>query len=372
MSNPLWYLQNTSKEPGLWESDKIQNDNQEYQKEGENFSKQKEDVKNNLYWKFQPEKKQEFNVDPLGLLEETEEQQKYTNQEQNKDLEQENNISSIESDSPYFPILKNLTESWHIEQDVFKEYSLKLNELSKEDGQKEIIELVKTISDSSLKQDILEKFENNTEVDEKNFEKTKFFTDISSLNIDIDSWVGWLEIMLAENYIPIPNIDWGENKDRDVSLCMETVVNTIISNNNKDFRLQNGVLISDIRKESNINKKYTLLKELHEWDLKYDAKAWWKKAKEEIILKQKTLKIKFEKITWEMKKTNKITNNEEREHKLKDLKKEKEQIITEWKDLDVFERETILIWYGLTLNEGVISWWKEDKQNESKEKEPQN
>jgi len=52
---------------------------------------------------------------------------------------------------------------------------------------------------------------------------------------------------------------------------MDTTMNTILKNSSPDFKKQNGPLISEIKIEKSLNKKYSLLKDLYKEDLKRDA-----------------------------------------------------------------------------------------------------
>lgn len=279
--------------------------------------------------------------------------------ELNDNLDADNNEEAENEalkDSEFYPILKTLHQENHINDEVFN--NLKLN---KEDGKNEFLKIVNNISDESVKNNILKSFNNKEKVTEENFEKTEFYKDSSSLEIDLKNWIWWLEIMLSENYISIPNVEWNDDKQNDLSTCMDTTLNKLLLNSSDDFKKQNAELIIDIKKEKNLDKKYQLLKDLYKEDLKRDAILWWSKWKKEIEMNKKSLISKAEKINRMIIEANKIQDIDKKNTELDKLNIEKQKIIDEWKWIDNFEAEI-----------QSLSWWKDDKQAEWNEKEPMN
>ncbi|MDD2908112.1 MAG: hypothetical protein PHH98_05765 [Candidatus Gracilibacteria bacterium] len=244
-----------------------------------------------------------------------------------------------ESDSPYFPMLKNLFESGYIDEKIFKETTEKFNEVDDSEEKKEFLKIVNNLPNSKVKNDIILSFNKKEEVTEKNFDKTEFSKDSKSLNIDLDKGVGGLEIMLAENYISMSDKEGNDNKVLDLSTSMDTSLNTILRGSSEDFLKQNGPLITEIKGEQNLNKKYKLLKDLYKEDLKRDAIVGGKRAKEEINRKKSGLMEEAKNITKEIKDAEKIADQEEKTKTLEKLNQEKQKIIEEGQGIDNFEAE---------------------------------
>lgn len=320
----LSQFQNMPKEPQLGDRERVEQENVEYNAPlNVPLEKQKVSLMKDLYW-----------IEPKNEVEEQKEKP--------------------ESDSPYFPIIKNLFESWHIDEKLFQETVEKFNKVDEGEELKELLKIVNNLSDNKVKNDILKSFDKKEETTEKNFNKTEFFKDSTALNIDLDKWVGWLEIMLADNYVSINNKDWTENKQRDLSSSMDTTMNTILRNSSTDFLKQNGPLVTEIKQEKNLEKKYSLLKDLYMEDLKRDATFWWKKAKDEINRKKTSLIEEAKNITLKIKEAEKITDKWEKEKTLKKLNEDKQIVINEWQWIDNFEAEV-----------EALSGWKMDKWSEN-------
>jgi len=322
----LSQFKNMPKEPQLWDHEKNEQENAEYNSPlNVPLQEQKASLMNDLYW-----------IEPKKEVEEQKEKP--------------------ESDSPYFPILKNLFESWHIDEDLFKKTTEKFNKIEEWEELTELLKIVTNLSDNKVKNDILKSFDKKESTTEKNFNKTEFFKDSKALNIDLDKWIGWLEIMLSDNYISINNKDWSENKGRDLSSSMDTTMNTILKNSSPDFKKQNGPLVTEIKQEKDLSKKYSLLKDLYMEGLKIDAVFWWKKAKDEVSRKKTSLMEEAKNITNKIKESEKISDKWEKEKTLKKLNDEKQVIINEWKWIDNFEAEV-----------EELSGWKIDKWSEEVE-----
>lgn len=326
-------------------------------------------VQNQFAWWFQVNEKLsdslDFSEDPLVSLDWNKlslnwgwiyqsfsEQSDSSNEKESKLWEKE----KPESDSPYFPIIKNLFESWHIDEKLFQETVEKFNNVDKGEELTELLKIVNNLSDSDVKDKILKSFNKKEKTKEKNFNKTEFFKDSTALNMDLDKWVGWLEIMLADNYISINNKDWTENKQRDLSSSMNATLNIILRWSSNQFRENNGDLIDKIKSENVLDKKYVLLKELYKEDLKRDAELWWKKAKEEINSKKTSLIEEAKNITLKIKEAEKIADKWEKEKTLKKLNEDKQIVVNEWQWIDNFEAEV-----------EALSGWKIDKWSEKAE-----
>lgn len=288
-----------------------------------------------LYWSFNFEDKQDLDSD----------------KSQDKTLNNEN--LELNSDLPFFPLLKNLNESWHITDELFEKSLSNLNSLSYDESKFEILSIAWDISDSEVRSNILKSFDNESEIKEDSFEETDFYNDSQELSINLDKWIWWLELMLAQNYISIPDLEWNKDINKDISSAIEITTNSIIKNNSTDFRKQNWPLIDEIRSESNLNNKYKLLKELYKNDLKHDAIHWWDKAKKEINNKKNSIIKKAEILNQKLIDAKKINIEEEKEKELQKLNLEKQKLIDEGLDVDFFESEV-----------ETLSWWDLDKNNE--------
>lgn len=273
----------------------------------------------------------------------------WTNQEE---LDNKENLE-LTSDSPFHPLLKNLKESWHITEENFLKHVDEINSLSYDESKWIILSIVSTISDSEVRSNVLNSFDSESEINEESFEKTDFYRDSQELSINMNKWVWWLELMLAKNYISIPDLEWNKDITKDISLSIDITTNSIIKNNSVDFKKQNWALIDEIRSETNLINKYKLLKDLYKNDLKHDAIHWWDKAKKEINSNKSSLIKSAETLNQKIIDAKKITNQEEREKKIEKLNLEKQKIIDEWIDIDNFEAEI-----------QTLSWWDLDEIDE--------
>lgn len=143
--------------------------------------------------------------------------------------------------------------------------------------------------------------------------------------------------MLAKNYVSLPDKNGNADVQQDIFTTMNIAVNQILKSNSASFKEQNTTLIREIRSENNIEKKYTQLKELYKNDLKEDAQFGGKKSLAEITRKQKMLKQQAEKITEELMIARQKNTYDEYIDDIKKLTKQREQIIAEAQELDIFE-----------------------------------
>ena len=175
--------------------------------------------------------------------------------------------------------------------------------------------------------------------------------------------------MLAENYIYLPNKEnWQEkNTEKSLEMTLEVATNKIVKNKTEEFKNNNSELISDIKKENNLDAKYKLLKKLYEASLLEDAKYWWKKWAEEMNQKKDSLKQRYQEMLLEKQKADKNPNEVEKQKKLQELQKIEQEIIQEAKNVENFEKELEKI----EANVSSLSWWKTDYSPEnSLNKEP--
>lgn len=263
-------------------------------------------------------------------------------------------ISSSESISPYSPVVDRLLSINQITQEEHQEILSKLNSYTREEWKNYFLAMVENIDNQDIKNNIVDSFESNNDINESNFDKSDFYKDSTDLNIDLDNWVWGLEIMLAKNYIDIPNPEWESNKDENISQSMDVTLNTILTNNSKDFIQNNSDLIAEIKSQTNLNDKYNSLKKLYKEDLKEDAKIGWKKWLEESKRKKNSLIEKAKKLNEEINEAKNIEDTQLKEKKLEELNKQKQEIIDEWNWIDNFEAEIL-----------SLSGWDIDKTSES-------
>lgn len=359
--SPLDQFKNMPKEPQLWERDKVEQDNRDYSAPLKvpladqksqlmtelYWVKPKNNTEDNISWNIKQVGKPEQNITNQGVKPEEINQNDIWSKDKNPDKKID--ISKLDSASQYFPTLKNLFSSWHIDEATFTETTKKLDGSKNDEWLDVLMKVVNGLSDSKVRESIVKSFEKKEKTTEENFDKTEFFKDSTDLNIDLDKWVWWLELMLADNYVSVNNSDWTEDKQRDLSTSMDTTMNTILKSGSEDFKKQNWPLISEIKWEKNLNKKYYLLKNLYKEDLKNDAILWWKKSKEEINKKKNSLMEQAKDITKQIKDAEKIKDELARKEAMDRIEAEKTKIIEEWKDIDWFEAEV-----------ESLSGWKKD------------
>ncbi|NVP17974.1 hypothetical protein HUU51_04625 [Candidatus Gracilibacteria bacterium] len=271
----------------------------------------------------------------------------------------EDSINKLDGDSQYFPNLKTLYESGHIDKDTFIKTAEALDEAKPDEELDVFLKVVNKLSDSSVRDSLVKGLENKEEINENNFEKTEFFKDSKELDIDLDAGIGGLELMLARNYISINNVDGTQDKTRDLSKSMDTSLNEILKNSSNDFKKQNGPLITEIKSEKSLNRKYSLLKDLYKEDLKRDAILGGKKSNEEHAMKQKSLDSKKTNLSLKYQELlAQIEKNKGNSEVLKKLEPKKSKIEEEARKLDA---EVL-----------ILSGGKNDKNPEKIEKRDEN
>ena len=287
------------------------------------------------------------------------------NTEEKPESKQTTDYSSINWE--FFPILENLKNDQSITNEQFEKINKDLASASWQEKTDKFLNSIEDIPNSESKENILKRFKKPEPVTEENFDKTAFSDDLK-WKIDLDKSVWWLETMLAENYIYLPNKEsWQEqNREKSLNTSMDVTLNKIINNKTNEFKQNNAELIWNIKQESNLNVKYQLLKKLYKNSLLEDAKYGWKKWAEELNHKKSALKERYKQILEEIAKTQKNSNQEEKNQKMQELQKDREKIEKEAKEIWDFEKEL----GNVEAEVSWLSWWKNDKlqQNNSIEK----
>ncbi len=319
----------------------------------------------NMPWFENPEEGERIRQDNIDFQKEQENATPERTSDMQREIREwlywskEDSINKLDWDSQYFPNLKTLYESWHIDKDTFIKTAEALDEAKPDEELDVFLKVVNKLSDSSVRDSLVKWLENKEEINENNFEKTEFFKDSKELDIDLDAWIGWLELMLARNYISINNVDGTQDKTRDLSKSMDTSLNEILKNSSNDFKKQNWPLITEIKSEKSLNRKYSLLKDLYKEDLKRDAILWGKKSNEEHAMKQKSLDSKKTNLSLKYQELlAQIEKNKWNSEVLKKLEPKKSKIEEEARKLDA---EVL-----------ILSWWKNDKNPEKIEKRDEN
>lgn len=306
------------------------------------FSRDKQPESND-YWNVQIEKRNNFFQKWVDFL-------KWDNLDWQK-IEWE---KIFFKNSEFSPILENLKSVWEISEENFSKINEDLSWKSTQQQRDIFINFIEKLPNSENKTNVLKNFDNNKEeITEKNFEKTDFSIDTKWV-FDLDKSIWGLECMLAENYIHIwKKENWQEkNKEENINTSMEVTKSKIIKSKSNDFKNNNAELIEEISKTTNLAEKYKLLKELYKESLKEDAKAWWKKWKEEMERKKEDLISKYKEVLEKIKESEKSGNKAE----LNNLMKQKKQIELEAREtqntieeLDKVAKETDLdIWVKLS------------------------
>lgn len=269
----------------------------------------------------------------------------------------------------FYPILKSLNSNWDIKNEDFDKINKDLASLNWQEKIDKFLSFIENISNSESKENILKKFKDQEIVNSENFDDTVFASDVV-WKIDLDKSVWWLEEMLAENYIYLPNKEsWEElNKENSLNSSLDLTLHSIIKNKTDDFKNNNYELISKVKSEENLNVKYQLLKKLYKNSLLEDAKYWWKKWEEELNHKKSSLKDRYTDLLEKIKEANKIADGQEKQAELKKLQSEQNKIIEESKEIEWFSKELSSIDKEVWTTKWAISSWKDDKLKESTEK----
>ena len=262
--NPLDQLSNMPKEPQLWDKEKKEQDNNDYQQPlNTSLSELKENLAQSLYW-----------VKPIETVPDDEN----INNKEKKDIQELWNLE----DSQIVPVLDWLLEQCHLDIEIYNDIIKKLQSSSKEE---EIWVLEDSLSniwsiDIKEKDKIIQNLKWVNEITEENFEKSDFFADFQNPeNWSKPQWND-LDLLLAKNYIKLPNIDGNNyNKKSNLNITFNTVLNKIINKHSVDFKDHNSDIINEIRNSDNIWDKYISLQKLLK-ESKIEDSRWWKNQSE--------------------------------------------------------------------------------------------
>lgn len=377
----LWKSENNEK--NIWENDLKNTESQVFQSE-ENLNilntwqmEKLWNLENNQYWQneknmwTQPEETDENLKNSLdsgfSMTDEWyfwiwwEKEEKWNFENQENQIPEKNDLSN----NQFVNILDNLRTNWDIDDTKFSEISKKIWENNIEDQKDLFLDFVSKNISWDSRENILSKFKNNEKIDTENFDKTDFSKDIK-WKLEIDKEVWGLEIMLAENYIYLPNKESSDdmNKEKSINTSMDVSLSKILNKNSTDFKKTNALLINDIKSEKNLDVKYKLLKELHKKSLEEDAKLGKISEKNknfsENTEKQKNdLKERYAEIEKKIKAMEWQEQNSENKAKLENLRAEKQKIINEAKQVDKQEKNI--------SQSGNISTLASNSKNESLE-----
>lgn len=349
-------FRNMPKEPQLWDTQK--------DPETLNWTTPQKNLDwAGIYWSFA---KQQWKNPDLTTLKET------INPE---------NLDEI----PEFKIIEWLQSKWHIDEKKYSEIIKELKNSQKWDEKNIIKKFIENnITDNNIKETVNKTIDWNKEIDENNFEKSDFYKSATdkNINIDLDLWVWHIEIMMAENYVEIPENQLWEGKESNeisdtketdkketdkkedaLDRTMEITMNKIIAKNWNDFKTNKDVveIVWKIKESSDLNSKYKNLKDLWELDLIDDAKKWWTKsfeAKRKANSKKENIEKKIKEIEKYAEQNQDITKIEKIKEIEKKLKNELENSTNNLKKIEIEIQKV----------EWVINSWKLDKNPESKEK----
>lgn len=365
--DPLAELQQWPKEPTLKDIERRDEENDRFRQEQELATPEatqrlKEEVQKSLYWSFSASKEEE----PIPKPEEetNPEEEQYTmvanvessdNKSEIHEIEQEEISEELIKDNPLYPVLSWLLEQWYIASDKYVEIKEKMQNSEKGESEQLIVDLIdNNISDSKLRESLKKQIFTPEQISEDSFEKTEFAKHKDLLGLDISIW--WLELLLAENYLSIPDSDWNENIEQNLANTIDITLNKILEKNTSDFKDQNALLIWQIRNSSSLEERYNKLKEVYREDLKTDAVAWWRKLREEGGRKRDGLKKEAKKLSEQIE----LATTEWRKEDLVELEAQKKKIIAEANEIDGFEEEVeweIFAWIEEFETNNIVSPW---------------
>lgn len=259
--------------------------------------------------------------------------------EQNQAKENEEKLL-IFRENTQAPLIESLLNQWHISSLEFASIVEEVNWSSKEDINKFILSIANNIQDKDTRDEITRHLEwDKEQIVLENFENSDFYWDSNELGIDLDIWIWWLELMLANEFYRLPNSEWISDQSGDMLRTMDTVSKIIVNKNNSDFRRNNSDLIREIWEETMPSKKYSMLKKLFKEDLLTDAKFWGKKAKNEIAMKQKSIKEKAKLNTESIEQLATLQDTQESNKDKQKLIEDRNELIIAAQNLDHFEWE---------------------------------
>lgn len=325
-----------------------------------NFENISKNTKKNDSWQneeiIQPEVWDEKTTDDKFL---------FFNWEEKENWQIENNNQKIDYEDNYFV---NILENLNLEPEKFEEIKEEIVKYPQEEQKDIFLDFVAKNTSWETRENIISKFEKkDNNIDEKNFENSDFSKDTKwFLNLDKDIW--WLEILLAKNYIYLPNKESSEdfNKQKSLETVLKSTTSQILSKKSSDFKQVNSILISKIKSEKNLDLKYKYLKELHKNSLLDDAKFWnkstesQKQIEENNDSKKEELKNKYLEIKGKLEKSQKENAPK---NEIDKLQKDLEEVIKQAKELDAKEKNISQEWNIWALS----NWGKQEKQKEENE-----
>ena len=279
------------------------------------------------------------------------------------------------NDIPEFKTVESLYAKWHINEKKYSNFIDKLEKTNKWEEKILIKNFIKNnVSDKNLKEKLNKTIDWKNKINENNFEQSDFYKSAKDKNIDInlDFWVWHIEIMMAENYVEIPENNnskntkekkWTETKQEAIKRTIDVTASKIIIKNWNDFKKNKDVvdIVWDIKDSSDLNSKYKYLKKLWELDLIDDAKKWWTKS-----LKEKNkANSKKENIEKKIKELQSFAEEKLDENNIERIKeigiKLQNELDNSTKTLDNIEKE-------LQKVEWQIKSWESERITESVEK----
>ena len=279
------------------------------------------------------------------------------------------------NDIPEFKTVESLYAKWHINEKKYSNFIDKLEKTNKWEEKILIKNFIKNnVSDKNLKEKLNKTIDWKNKINENNFEQSDFYKSAKDKNIDInlDFWVWHIEIMMAENYVEIPENNnskntkekkWTETKQEAIKRTIDVTASKIIIKNWNDFKKNKDVvdIVWDIKDSSDLNSKYKYLKKLWELDLIDDAKKWWTKS-----LKEKNkANSKKENIEKKIKELQSFAEEKLDENNIERIKeigiKLQNELDNSTKTLDNIEKE-------LQKVEWQIKSWESERITESAEK----
>lgn len=323
-------------EPQFWES--AENTGGYSENTNTTLAEDKKSLMEDLYWIKWKDRDNYVEANTGEDVDEKPERDNYVEIKEGEEVPKE----SIE-DSPYSPVIDGLLKEWHIDKEQYDKTIEEMKGLPLEESEVILEKLINWLPnlDSKEKNKLINWFKETKEVTKENFEESEFYKDFTSTESLNESDPNDLDLMLAENYIKIPDNEWNEVKKEDnLEITMNVVLNKIINKHSKDFKSNNSVLINEIRNCENYVDKYVKLKSLLKesklidwrWGAK-QAKEFSKKAKWVETQKQ-TLEERFNSLKEGIEKARKSKESKAIEQLMEEAIGLKEDIEASW---DVFE-----------------------------------
>lgn len=367
-------LINMPAEPQLWDKEKLEADNSAYALEclaaeqdwkTETMQEESQDL---LWGSFSMN--QLNKVNEIKALEAADDQgwdilyDEWSNNDRNEEKETSDNEEKLRifRENTQAPLIESLLNQWYITSLEFDWIVEEINWVDKESINQIISSVTNSIEDKDIREEITSHLEwKQEQVTLENFENSNFYLSSNELWVDIDVWIWGLELMLANEFYILPNSEWISDQSGDMLRTMDTVSKMIVNKNNKDFRKNNSDLIREIWEETVSSVKYALLKKLFKEDLVTDAKFWGKKAKNEIAMKQKSIKEKAKLNTESMEKLATLQGNEDWNKEKEKLIEDKNELIIAAQNLDHFEWEV----FAWNMKIEWEKWWSESSGENS-------